>query len=94
MAGGGMINEPIFGVGLRSGSSYEFGEGGESEAVIPSSKLGGEGSGTVNHFHINAMDAKSFNDFLSKNSPAVTNALQRESNKGSAALRGLIGKNV
>jgi hypothetical protein len=44
MANGGVIKEPIIGKGLRSGDSYQFGEGGIQEAVIPMSdmkKMGG-----------------------------------------------------
>lgn len=40
-AEGGVINEPIVGVGLRSGTQYAFGERG-SEAVVP---LGGRSGG-------------------------------------------------
>jgi hypothetical protein len=41
MAGGGVIREPVLGVGLRSGSSYSFGERG-TETVTP----GGPGGDT------------------------------------------------
>jgi hypothetical protein len=40
MAGGGVINEPVFGRGLRSGSSYAFGENG-AEVVLNQGQLGG-----------------------------------------------------
>jgi hypothetical protein len=38
--GGGMITEPIAGIGLRSGAPYSFGESG-AEAVIPVGRGGG-----------------------------------------------------
>jgi TP901 family phage tail tape measure protein len=34
MAGGGVIDEPVFGIGA-SGKSYSFGEGGRPETVVP-----------------------------------------------------------
>ena len=48
MAGGGIISEPIFGVGQRTGDTYTFGEGGIKEAVTPmtgGSALSGGGGG-------------------------------------------------
>ena len=35
MAGGGIINEHVKGIGMSSGASYEFGEAGVPEAVVP-----------------------------------------------------------
>jgi len=55
MAGGGVINEHVVGVGMSSGASYEFGEGGVPEAVIPSSNWGGGGGGTT----VNIIDQRS-----------------------------------
>ena len=46
MANGGIIKEPIKGVG-KSGQKYMFGERG-SEAVIPMNKMGGDSGVTVN----------------------------------------------
>lgn len=46
MAGGGVIGEPVAGVGLRSGNSYSFGERGP-ETVTP-----GVGRGDTYVFHI------------------------------------------
>jgi TP901 family phage tail tape measure protein len=40
-AGGGTLNEPVFGVGVRSGETYSFAENGP-EVVVP---LGGHGRG-------------------------------------------------
>lgn len=42
MAGGGIINEHVVGFGLKSGASYEFGEGGIPEAVVPKKYWGGQ----------------------------------------------------
>ena len=44
MQNGGTINEHVFGVGA-SGRTYEFGEGGRSERVIPMTGQGGGGGG-------------------------------------------------
>ena len=46
MADGGIIKEPIIGRGLRSGTTYNFGEGGKPELVTPLSQL--KSSGTNN----------------------------------------------
>jgi hypothetical protein len=46
-AGGGLINERIFGVGERTGNEYLFGEAGR-EFVVPESKSGGLGNVTIN----------------------------------------------
>lgn len=50
MANGGVINEPIFGVG-RSGRSYMFGEAG-SEVVIPANRFGGASSQPAQNINI------------------------------------------
>ena len=48
MANGGVIREPVYGVGA-SGRSYSFGEGGRAETVIPGvHSQSGAGSTTVN----------------------------------------------
>ena len=49
---GGMINEPIFGRGLRSGRKYTFGESGQ-EQVIPASRMVGGASGNTNNVTVN-----------------------------------------
>ena len=41
MAGGGVIREPVEGIGLRTGASYKFGERGD-ETVIPGGNAGGD----------------------------------------------------
>lgn len=59
-ATGGVINEPIAGIGLRSGTQYAFGERG-SEAVIPlNGRSGGRGGQIVlethNHIYLNGRE--------------------------------------
>ena len=54
MAKGGIINEPIKGIGQRTGQSYLLGEAG-SEAVIPMSKMGGMGGTTTVNISIGNM---------------------------------------
>lgn len=62
MAGGGVINEPVFGYGA-SGTSYSLGEGGRPETVIPGvlpgvwqqpSSGGSAGGGSVTHVTVGA----------------------------------------
>lgn len=58
MASGGVVGEHVVGVGLQSGRSYEFGEGGIPEVVIPRDKFSfgpAAGSGGVSievHNHV------------------------------------------
>lgn len=47
MANGGVIREPVFGVGLRSGDTYSLGERG-IETVTPGGPPAGAGSTTIN----------------------------------------------
>lgn len=59
-AGGGVINEPVIGRGLRSGASYAFGEN-ESEVVLNPRQLSGMGRGggiTINQTIINNTDSE------------------------------------
>ena len=46
-ASGGLISEPVFGIGTKSGRPYEIGESGP-EMVLPLNKLGGKGGGNLN----------------------------------------------
>lgn len=74
MADGGIISEPVLGIGARSKSSYLIGEAGP-EAVVP---LGGGGSGGgVNNVNvtINALDSKSVADLMRDNPQAITGPL-------------------
>ena len=54
MAKGGIIREPIKGIGQRTGQSYLLGESG-SEAVIPMNKMGGMGGTTTVNISIGNM---------------------------------------
>ena len=54
MAIGGIIREPIKGIGQRTGQSYLLGESG-SEAVIPMNKMGGMGGTTTVNISIGNM---------------------------------------
>lgn len=71
MAEGGVIEEPIFGVGLKSGSAYSFGEKG-NELVVPEGKgfVGTQVDNTPINMvlSINAIDTQSGTEFLLKNS--------------------------
>ena len=58
MANGGVINEPIFGIG-RSGQKYSFGESGK-EFVTPERKAGGT---TFNVININVGNISRDADF-------------------------------
>lgn len=61
---GGLINEPIFGVG-RSGRTYSFGEGGV-ETVIPG-RAGGGGVTLVNHGVITTHDVEDWFSTVARN---------------------------
>jgi tape measure domain-containing protein len=76
MAGGGMITEPVLGIGANSKSSYLIGEAGP-EAVIPASQMGGGGGGGTNNINvtINALDSKSVADLMRDNPQAITGPL-------------------
>ena len=89
MADVGIIGEHVVGVGLSSGKSYEFGEGGVPEAVIPQKDWGkgnGGGGDTHNHFYIQAVDAKSFSDLVRRNPGAIVGVVG-EDLKGNGPLR-------
>ncbi|MCK5018369.1 MAG: tape measure protein, partial [Candidatus Peribacteraceae bacterium] len=69
-AEGGMINEPVIGIGAKSHSGYLIGEAGP-EAVVPKDKLGG-GSATNVTVNISAVDSKSLTELLKNNPQAIT----------------------
>ena len=78
MANGGMIKEPIFGVGA-SGASYSFGEGGRHERVTP---MGSGGGGGVT-YNINTVAAPGVHP--AEYGRQIVNAIQRyESGSGSS----------
>lgn len=103
MSGGGIINEHVFGVGLSSGKSYEFGEGGKPEWVLPKNKLGtsgGDGSsvggGDVHHHYhatVYANDAKSFKEQLVQHPDVFVSAVDRDL-KSRGPLRDTVRKVV
>ena len=74
MAGGGVINEHVLGVGTSSGKSYEFGESG-SEVVIPQNKMG-SGSKTTNIF-IQAVDPRSFTKLVEENPEGIISVVDK-----------------
>jgi len=77
MANGGIISEPVLGIGARSKSSYLIGESGP-EAVVPMSGAGGgAGTGGTNNVNvtINAVDSKSVTELMRNNPQAVTGPL-------------------
>jgi tape measure domain-containing protein len=83
MAEGGMINEPVAGIGLKSNTPYLMGEKGP-EAVIPEDKLGGGAPNiTVN---LSAVDAKSFNQLMKENSQAIIGPIVNAINSGDRGL--------
>ncbi|MCP3943223.1 MAG: phage tail tape measure protein [Desulfobacteraceae bacterium] len=87
MAGGGVINEHVVGVGLSSGSSYEFGEGGVPEAVIPKKAWGREEQKANNARPIikviNVFDRNNLNQIIAeetaKNHEIIVNHMAYES---------------
>jgi len=86
MAGGGVINEPIYGIGA-SGQSYAFGENG-SEMVTPMG--GGKGGGNYN-ITINAIDAASFDTVVRRNPRSIISVITDDMEMGGpmrSAIRG------
>ncbi len=82
MADGGIINEPVIGVGLKSNSSYLLGESGP-EAVVPTGAMGGGSNISVN---INAVDSKSVTDLMKRNPQAIIGPLVKAMNGGDRGL--------
>jgi len=95
-ADGGMITEPIAGIGLSSGTRYTFGEEGK-EAVIPAKDMKqteSAGAGNVVNVNINALDSRSVAELMRDNPNAViapiSDALQGGDRGLMAALRGAV----
>ncbi len=86
-ANGGIINEPIAGIGLASGRSYTFGERGP-ETITP-----GVGMQSTNVI-INAVDAASFSDMVSRNPNSILKIVTESFKSGNqgmvSAMRGSI----
>ncbi len=74
-ASGGLITEPIFGIG-RSGARHVFGENGP-ETVTP-----GVGGGNTYHFTINAMDASGVRQAIPEVARQLDLHLKRTGGKG------------
>jgi len=91
MADGGIINEPVVGVGMKSGGSYLLGESGP-EAVIPTNQGGGSSNISVN---INAVDSKSVTQLLNENPQAIIGPIIKAMKSGdrglSASMRLAVG---
>jgi len=78
-AKGGILNEPVFGVGLNTGTNYSFGED-EPELFIPKSKLDSSKQSRnvpisynvhMGGIHINSIDTQTGADFLLKNGDVI-----------------------
>jgi tape measure domain-containing protein len=86
LAGGGVISEPVLGVGARSGSGYLLGESGP-EAITPLSGSGGGTGGPTNiNINISAIDSKSVTELLMKNPQAITGPIVEAINSGDRGL--------
>jgi hypothetical protein len=65
----------------------------QGEEVLTSDQQRQRGSGGETHIHINAMDAKSFSEYLTKNRGALTgpmNSILRSSRSARSAMRGSV----
>lgn len=78
-AAGGPINEPIVGLGLNSGETYSFGEGGMKEYVVPLE--GGQGSSSGSQEPVTVNEQK-----------GVRNSLENNFNKNNQKLDQVIEK--
>lgn len=82
---GGWINEPVVGVGTRSGESYSFAEHG-AEFVSP----GGMGSNNFS-ISIHAVDAKSFLDLTRSNPGAIVDPWLKSLRRGGSLRNNMRG---
>lgn len=80
-AGGGVISEPVMGMGLRSGSKYLLGESGPESVSPLSAKTGKDVNITIN-----ALDSKSVVELLRANPQAVTTPIVESLNAGDRGL--------
>ena len=83
MADGGMISEPVAGIGLRSQTPYLMGEKGP-EVVVPEDQAGS--SQTNVSVNIQAVDSKSVTDLMSRNPQAIIGPLVKAINSGDRGL--------
>jgi molecular chaperone GrpE (heat shock protein) len=90
MATGGIINEHIVGVGLSTGTNYEFGERGP-ETVTPGIGSGGSGDssggGNTNQIYIYAADSKSFDDMCRRNPNSIIGPIEEGLRLGNRGLK-------
>jgi tape measure domain-containing protein len=89
-AEGGIIPEPVVGVGLKSGAGYTFGERGP-ELVAPMGAAGqGSTSGEMNQYNvtIQALDSQSAVEYMKRNPGAVLGPITTAIQHGN---KGLIG---
>lgn len=84
-AKGGMITEPVVGLGLDSGSGYLLGESGP-EAVVPEGAIGSAGKSQNINISISALDSKSVTDLMRENPQAVTIPLVEAISDGDRGL--------
>lgn len=87
MADGGIINEPVLGIGAHSKSGYLIGEAGP-EAVVPLGNGGGSSGGGTNNINvtINALDSKSVSELMRDNPQAITGPLVEAIKGGNRGL--------
>ena len=91
-AAGGIIPEPVFGIGA-SGQTYTFGENGP-ETVVPGVRGLQPGAGSVVNITINAVDASSFADLAKRNPGAIVAPVMEALNQGNLGLRNSIRRVV
>jgi hypothetical protein len=77
-ADGGIINEPINGIGLNTGRKYKFGERGR-EAVSPLNKTGGQGLGGGTNITINIQSMSGSQNDLNNLKRTILNVIQESS---------------
>lgn len=77
-ASGGIINEPIFGIGQNSGKSYSFGEAGP-ERVTPG--VGNTSSSGNNTFHITVNGVKNTDEFEKLMRPIMLRLLKESTSR-------------
>jgi len=94
MASGGMITEPIAGIGTSTGRRYTFGESG-AERVTPVNQMGvesngGQGGNMTTSINIMAADAQSFSDLAKRNPQAIIGPITDALRRGNKGLRSAI----
>jgi hypothetical protein len=76
-AGGGSINEPVVGMGMNSGQTYRFGEGGRQEIVSPVNGNSSNSDNSPTHSQINTL--------ISQNQQLIS-IMQQQPNSTAAAI--------